>query len=154
MVEVTADAADPLPQNVALSKIRAMGMLEKILRAGRARGLSQLEIERRANLAGNRISKIRKDEDRLRWGEVREMAAVVGVSLDWLASDAPDDLPCEDHDLAWITTAIRDLGPAEARRRLLGVPGPAQPPDLSPLPARNLSAGRNAGANEKSGAER
>lgn len=102
-----------------------MGMIEKILAAGRARGLSQLEIERRAKLAKNRISKIKDAEGKMRWEEVTRMARAVGANLDWLASDQPDNLPRPtDDELRAILDMVADLGIAEARRRLLQVPGP------------------------------
>jgi transcriptional regulator with XRE-family HTH domain len=128
VVEVITRRVGVLPQVVACATIGHMGMIEKILRAGRARGLSQLEIERRARLATNRISKVKDAEDRMRWGEVKSLAAVVGASLDWLASDAPDDLPADDRNLAWIAETVRDLGPTEARRRLLQPTGPEPRP--------------------------
>jgi transcriptional regulator with XRE-family HTH domain len=87
-----------------------------------AKGLTQGELEARAHLSENRISKWRNTNQKThpRWEEVVSLARVLDVSLDWLASGAPDELPpgpTKEEEL--LSLAIEKMGAKAALDKIL-----------------------------------
>lgn len=112
-------------------------MLEKIIAVIDARGLTQGELEQAAHLSENRISKWRNTSQRThpRWEEVVSLARVLGVSLDWLASDAPDELPSPPtRDEELLARAIEKMGASAALDKILSPDRPANPEPPRALP--------------------
>lgn len=96
--------------------------LEKILRTAKIRGLNQRAVEQRAELAANRISKLKMQGGELVASEVFRVARVLGVSCDYLLDDTltdpatPSGLSAEQAKLILVA---EELGYKKAMARLL-----------------------------------
>jgi transcriptional regulator with XRE-family HTH domain len=79
-----------------------MTVLEKILAVAESKGIGQLDLERRASLPTNRLSKYLSGQGELTLEYAARMAAVLGVSLDTLALGViqpPPGPPLTDDEL-------------------------------------------------------
>lgn len=99
--------------------------MEKVSRLLDERGMIPADLTRLTGIPSGRLSKLAQGQGQLRIPEALRIARALQVSLDFLADDAatnPEPQLSEDDRV--ILIIARDLGPTEARRRLLRPPGP------------------------------
>ncbi len=109
---------------------------EKLRALIKASGFSQAEVSRRLEVATGTMSNWCKGATSPDLKNAHAIARFFGVSLEYLADDSLDEPPATGE--AWeseIMNMVRDLGPALARRRLLGLPDDARPPSGSVVEA-------------------
>jgi transcriptional regulator with XRE-family HTH domain len=117
---------------------------EKLARLIDLRGVSQSRLARETGIAQPKISAMASGKQRPYMDQAIKLAQGLGVSLDWLADDAQDELPAPDPEREFVAKLVDAIGVGEAKRRLLApqatlnadppmVPLPPKPPGSPPL---------------------
>lgn len=113
--------------------------------------MSQAQLATKIGEATSRIGKWETGTGEPGPVQLWKLSLALGVSLEWLCNPGADptepmrpaESPAPDYDMELILTLVRELGPRESRRRLLGLsPGssPQEPePDDGPKARRAIS---------------
>ncbi len=110
----------------------------KLRRLMGLRRLSQAEVAEALGVHQTLVSRWARGINVPDIAQARRLADVLGVSLDYLGRDELDEPPEPElgEDERALLVLVRELGPKEARRRLMGLrPSPEPRPEPVPRPA-------------------
>lgn len=132
----------PYPKGCPVGIYADMDPIHKILLMLERRGMSAADLTRLTGISSGRISKLSQGQGELRLPEALRAARAVGVTLEWIVDpDMVEPVPIPSELETACHAAIRQLGPAEALRRLLCVPRASHVIEPGPGPEkRNPSA--------------